>query len=172
MADKPIISSRGLDLVYFEKKHVIPVAVNLSDENLRELDVIYQVEPVQALYERACEVNTFAIERHGEPVAVTGYSLCDDHIHIWAVFTKEMRKQWVRFARASHDLMSFYSQLRPTMICDVWSENEMIIQWLLHLGFDAETVLTDSNGNRIVRFVRCDYEDDSVVNTAQRPAIH
>ena len=172
MAKKPILSSRGLDLVYFEKHHVIPVATTLSDENMRELDVIYGVEPVQALYDRACEVNTFAVERFGKPVAVTGYSLCEDHAHIWAVFTDELRRQWVRFARASEDLMKFYLELKPKLICDVWAENEMIIQWLLHLGFDAEEILLDANGNKIVRFVRCSYEVDDVVNMAQRPTIH
>ena len=172
MAKKPFLSSRGLDLVQFEKHHVIPVVSTLSSENLLEFDVIYGVEPVQALYDRACEVNTFAVERFGKPVAVTGYSLCDGHAHIWAIFTDDLRRQWVRFARASEDLIKFYLELRPKLICDVWAENEMIIQWLLHLGFEADDVLEDSSGNKIVRCVRCRYDSDNVVNTTQRPTIH
>jgi hypothetical protein len=88
------------------------------------------------------------------------------------MFSKDMRKHWVSFARASIKLMAFYNLLHPRLTCDVWTENHMIHQWLVSLGFLPERAIQSANGQMVIRFVRCSPEQKSVQTTTLRPVLH
>lgn len=169
---KAIIENRGLKIVPLEERHILPLAENLSPENLRELEVVYNVSVSEALSYLGPDELVFVVEREGNPVAVTGIVLREESLMMWALFTTDLRKHWISFARASAELIKFYHTMRDTIHCEVWTENEMIHQWLVHLGFDPECFIELQNGQSVVRFVRCQGEQEYVQRDTLRPVLH
>lgn len=169
---KPYIEERGLNLVAFEERHILPFAKNISPENLREFEVLYEIPVIEILKSCLDRSLVFVVEKDGEPLAITGVDLEEDHAFIWCMFSKDMRKNWISFARASEKLMKFYEELNPSLAADVWTENEMIHHWLVHLGFIPEAMIKLSNNQSIIRFVRCTSRKKSVQNKASRPVLH
>jgi hypothetical protein len=167
---KPFLEERGLRLVALEQRHILPFVTNLSAENLREFETLYERSPLESLEAIVHNPLVYAVEKDGQPLAVTGID--PDHGFMWAMFSKDMRKHWVSFARASIKLMAFYNLLHLRLTCDVWTENEMIHQWLVSLGFLPERAIQSANGQVVIRFVRCSPEQKSVQTTTLRPVLH
>ena len=167
-----ILESRGLKLVPFEQRHILPFIQNLSAENLREFETLYEVSPLEALYDLAPDELVFVIEKNGKPIAMTGIVLRDDSGMMWALFSNDLRKNWISFARASDLLIQFYHTMRENIHAEVWSENEMIHQWLAYLGFEPECFIEKENGQSIIRFVRCQSEQNYVQGDLLRPVLH
>ena len=167
-----ILESRGLKLVPFEQRHILPFIQNLSAENLREFETLYEVSPLEALYDLAPDELVFVIEKDGKPIAMTGIVLRDDSGMMWALFSNDLRKNWISFARASDLLIQFYHTMRETIYAEVWSENEMIHQWLAYLGFEPECFIEKENGQSVIRFVRCQSEQNYVQGELLRPVLH
>ena len=167
-----ILESRGLKLVPFEQRHILPFIQNLSAENLREFETLYEVSPLEALYDLAPDELVFVIEKGGKPIAMTGIVLRDDSGMMWALFSNDLRKNWISFARASDLLIQFYHTMRETIHAEVWSENEMIHQWLAYLGFEPECFIEKENGQSIIRFVRCQSDSKYVQGDLLRPVLH
>jgi hypothetical protein len=169
---KPLLQDRGLSLVPLEVRHVDPFIKTMSPENLREFESLYQVAPGDALITAVKEPLVFAVEKDGQPVAITGLALHSEYGLMWCLFSKELRKSWVSFARASRKLIDYYHTLHPVLRSEVWTENEMIHQWLLHLGFWPQDAVELQNGHTVVRFVRCSPEMKSVQTASSRPVLH
>ena len=168
---KPFLEERGLKLVAFEERHILPFASNLSPENVREFEALYAKSPIESL--RSCleMPMVFTVEKDGQPLAVTGLIMTTSCAQMWALFSKDLRKHWVSFARASQKLIEYYHLMHPSIAADVWTENEMIHQWLVHLGFLPEAVIQAGNGQMVIRFVRCSPEQKSVQTTTLRPML-
>ena len=166
--DKPIIESHGLGLYKLKPKHIIPFYNDISEENIRELKVVYQVEPLEALLTLVDRQMVFVVERNHKPLAITGV---DDSGTMWSLFSKSLRKNWVRFARASPDLITFYHHFHDVLTCQVWTENEMIIQWLAHLEFEPDSFF-QSGEIEMAQFVRCKTEQTNVYSLLSRPVMH
>ena len=164
----PVIESHGLQLYPLKPKHIIPFHDDLSEENIKELRVVYKIDPLEALLELMGRQMVFVVERKGKPLAVTGI---DEDGCMWALFSKSLKKNWVRFARASPELIRFYHHFYDELSCQVWTENEMILQWLVHLGFEAE-ILFNSGDAEIAQFVRCKTEQSNVYSLLSRPVMH
>lgn len=164
----PVIESHGLQLYPLKPKHIIPFHDDLSEENIKELRVVYKIDPLEALLELIGRQMVFVVERKGKPLAVTGI---DEDGCMWALFSKSLKKNWVRFARASPELIRFYHHFYDELSCQVWTENEMILQWLVHLGFEAE-ILFNSGDVEIAQFVRCKTEQSNVYSLLSRPVMH
>lgn len=170
--DKPIIEDRGLKLVAFEERHILPFAMDLSAENVREFESLYKISPIEALESIVGDPLVFAVEKDGQPVALTGINIGINDALIWVLFSNQLRKSWISFARASRKLISFYHGFQPNLRAEVWTENEMIHQWLLHLGFEATSIVELDNGQSVVRFVRCNSNEKHVENNSSRPVLH
>ena len=169
---KPLIEERGLELVAFDPAHIPEFVANLSAENMREFESLYEISPTEALVNIAHEPLVFTVLHSGRPVAVTGLILHTEDALMWCLFSKELRRHWISFARASAKLVEFYHTLHPKLRSEVWTENEMIHQWLLHLGFLPEDVIEMPNGQSVVRFVRCSPELKSAQTATSRPVLH
>ena len=146
----------------------MPFYEDLSEENIRELNEAYGVDPLQALLELMTRKMVFVVERNGQPLAITGI---DDEGCMWSLFAKSMKKSWIRFCRASPDLIKFYHHFFDEITCQVWSENEMIHQWLVHLDFEVDALIK-ANGVEFVQFVRCKNEKTNVYSFLSRPVMH
>lgn len=163
------VESRGLKLVKLEPEHVF--AFKMSKENVREFEVVYQQDPIQSLLEASRHPGSFAVVKDGKVLAITGIVDAKGEGLIWSLFSFEMRNNFIRFARASMDLMEAYHQEYTTLVCDIWVENKMIAQWLAFLGFEPEFGFTH-NGADMVRFVRCCGDFEYELPFAQRPVLH
>ena len=171
MADS-ILESRGLKLVPFHERHILPFIRNLSAENIREFETLYEISPLEALYDLSPDELVFVIEKDDKPIAMTGIVLREDSGVMWALFSNDLRKNWISFARASEMLIQFYHTIRETIYSEVWTNNEMIHQWLVHLGFEPECFIEKPNGQSVVRFVRCQPELNHVQADTLRPVLH
>lgn len=170
--DDPVIQSRGMELHRLAKRHVDEFLDDISIENQREFDELYRRDPAEALLAAIGEEGVFAVVRGGKTLAITG--VFEDSMGdgvMWALFTESMKKSFVRFVRASEQLLDYYHERFPTLVCNVWTENHMIHQWLAHLGFQAELVYAH-NDQELVRFVRyCEVIEISLP-FGQRPVFH
>jgi hypothetical protein len=171
MVDKPFLESRGLALVKLTPELVDSFAP--SRENVKEFAEVYKEDPALALraVAKSNKAHSFAVVKGEQPLAITGIVDLHGEGLIWAVFSNELHKNFVSFARASLDLMEFYNRQFPTLVCDVWAQNEMIIQWLCYLRFEPDFGFTH-NGHEMIRFVRSCSDKKSVVTSIQRPVIH
>lgn len=169
---KALIEERGLTLVAFDPAHIQPFVEDISAENMREFESLYQVSPTEALEGIAHEPLIFTVMREERPVAITGLILHSEDALMWCLFSKELKKHWISFARASRKLIEFYHTLHPNLRSEVWTENNMIHQWLLHLGFWPQDIVEMPNGQSVVRFVRCGSESKSVQTSTSRPVLH
>ena len=167
-----IIESRGLKLVPFEERHILPFIRNLSTENLREFETLYKISPLEALYDLGPDELVFVVEKDSKPIAMTGIILQDDSGMMWALFSNDLRKNWISFARASDLLIQFYHSMRDTLYSEVWTENEMIHQWLAYLGFKPECFIEKEDGQSVIRFVRCQSDSEYVQAESLRPVLH
>lgn len=169
---KPLIEERGLQLVPLDQAHIRPFVEDISPETMREFETLYATSPTETLEDLVDEPLVFSVMKDGRPVAITGLVLHTKDALMWAIFTKGLRKHWVSFARASQKLIQFYHTLHPNLRSEVWVKNEMIHQWLLHLGFLPEAVIDLQNGQSVVRFVRCIPEHKSAQTATSRPVLH
>jgi hypothetical protein len=170
--DNPILSSRGMDLLTMTGRHVYEFVANMSVENQKEFAEVYELDPQKSLLRFVDIPGNYAVVRNGKVLALTGVHTMDDgEGMMWALFTKDMKKQFVRFVRASTDLIQFYHSIYPVLNCDVWIESVMIHQWLALLEFHPEFGY-EQNGQQIVRAVRYCSEDETELSSGQRPVVH
>lgn len=169
---KPFIEERGLRLVSFDRAHIQPFVADISPENMREFESLYRASPTESLEAIADEPLVFTVMKDDQPVAITGLVMHTEDALMWCIFSNSLKRHWISFARASRKLVEFYHTLHPNLRSEVWSENEMIHQWLLHLGFQPEGAIEIQNGQVVVRFVRCGSESKSAQTATSRPVLH
>lgn len=166
--DKPLIKHGKFELHQLREADVLPFYLNLSSENVREFDVLYQRDPYSALLEEAGQDMTHAVKIEDKAIAVTGVY----QGVLWAMFSKDIKKNWRGLVRGSPKLISFYHQFFDKLECHIWVENEFTMNWLGHLGFEAKSIDLDDNDNPIVHFVRCNFKRNHVGSKPSRPVMH
>ena len=165
---KPILESHGLKLYQAGLEDVYALKNNLSKENLREIVELYEDTPEELLPRLLEGDMTHAVKFDGEVMALCGV----DRGVMWTMFAKDIRKHWRSFVKASPELVGFYHNFYPSLYCNVWSENQFIHNWLVHLGFLPDSISEDDNKNLTVHFVRCIFDADSVDSNTSRPVMH
>ena len=169
--DKPLIESHGLALHKLRRKHIIPFYENLSTANIKELELAYGLDREKQLTMLLRSVDdqmVFAVTKGEKVLAITGLT---EEGMMWSMFSKDMRKNWVSFARASPELIRYYHHFFDEIECRVWIRNGMIHQWLAHLGFEA-IGMSGVDGVDFVHFVRCKEIQDNVHSLVSRPVMH
>lgn len=161
--------SRGLRLAPLTPEHIL--SFKMSKENVREFAEVYKENPIHSLLEASKDPGTYAVLKGDEVLAITGIVNMRGEGLVWALFSQNMRKHFVRFARASEDLMEMHHQTYTTLVCDIWIQSTAIAQWLVFLGFEPEFEF-QHNGQQMVRFVRCCAEVDYELPFGQRPVLH
>ena len=71
MADV-ILNSHGLDLVKLKPSHIFPFLENLSNENKREFEELYESDPLECLLDCLKDEMVYAIVKGNMPLAITG----------------------------------------------------------------------------------------------------
>lgn len=165
---RPIISSHGLDLYNTTDEDVGSLLGSLSKENLREISELYQTTPEEMFKRLMAGEMIHSVKMGDEVVALSGVI---DGV-MWSMFSRKIRKHWRLFVKASPDLIQFYHYFYPSLHCHVWSENVFVHNWLIHLGFVPDSLLTDSEQNVTVVFVRCNSPTSAIFSPISRPVMH
>ena len=163
---EPIIKAGKIELYKFKGKHVFPLYQNMSEQNLKELDVLYERDALEVLLEALDDDLCHVVEVDGKPVAICGVR---EQV-LWTMFTKDIRKHWRSFVKESPRLIRFYHMFYDELYCSVWDQNIFIHNWLMHLGFAPLNSKTKKH--TVVNFVRCNYWDDDVDSKESRPVTH
>ena len=138
----------------------------MSKENIREFAVVYKMNILEALILALDDDLCHAVEVKGVPVA-----LCGVHEGVlWTMFSKDIRKHWRSFVKASPRLVEFYHSFYDKLYCNVWEENVFILNWLVHLGFEPYSI--EEREHSIVNFVRCNRIEYGVGSKESRPVMH
>lgn len=166
--DKPIIKYREFELYNLKEEDILPFSHNLSKENVREFDVLYNTNPYDGLLSMLDDDLSHAVKVDGEVVAVSGVY---DKI-FYAMFSKSIKKNWRGLVRGSPRLISHYHNFFDELECNIWSENIFTMNWVCHLGFEPKHNYTDVRGNRMVHFVRCNFWGSNVDSKESRPVMH
>lgn len=166
--DKPLVKHGKFELYKLREADVLPFYLNLSKENAREFEVLYDEDPYSSLLEIVQEDLVHAVKVDRKTIAITGVY----QGVFWALFSKDIKKNWRGLVRGSPKLISFYHQFFDQMECNIWSENEFTLHWVTHLGFEPKQLYTDENGHPMVHFVRCNYWFDDIHSKISRPVMH
>jgi len=161
-----VLRSHGLSLVKLKPCHIFPFLQDMSIENKREFSELYKLDPLESLLQCLNDDMVFAVVKGDRPLAITGIN---EHSQMWALFSKYMKQNWIRFARASPDLIGFYHLYHDQISCDVWTESDMIVQWLAYLEFEPIFISKESN---ILHFVRCNLDSNNTNSRISRPVMH
>jgi hypothetical protein len=141
--------SRGLSLSPLRLDHIFVFRPHpLSEEEVR---VIYGKEIKRALTYRMRESECYAVTSGDDVYAITGI---EPDGMMWCLFSVLIEGNFIKMARASRDLIRFYHKKSSRLTCDIWDENESIMQWLAALGFKPTGMYCFGDHN-LVRFVRC-----------------
>jgi hypothetical protein len=165
---KPLVKHGQFELHKLKQKHIGPFVKNMSLENLREFHVLYEADPYEGLLSALEDDLCHAVLVGSDVAAICGVY---DGV-MWSLFSKDIKKHWRTFVRASPKLINFYHNFHDELQCQVWDENTFIHNWLVHLGFQPEFIATDDRGYTTVNFVRCNYWFDDVHSKASRPVMH
>ena len=163
------LKSRGLKLEKLTVRHVDLFMMDISTETAKEFEFVYELEPYNAFLDLVGFDGQYAITKDGHVLGLSGVWEEEEGGLMWAVFTNEMKRNFVKFARASKDLRDFYLSKYDQVFCAVWSESHMIMQWLAFLGF-TPCDQHWQNGQTLIRF--CCKRDKSDLPSGQRPVIH
>lgn len=166
--DKPLIEFEGLELWPLMPKHIFPFYENMSDETRHEFEFVYCIEPLRGLLDVLNDQMVYAVTQGDSVLSITGV---DDAGVMWAIFSKDMRKNFKKFARGSFELIRFYHHFFPELRCIIWNESQMIYRWLQFIGFELEAEVTDGRVD-FFQFVRCKDYEDNVHSFVSRPVMH
>ena len=165
---KALLKHGEFELHKMEEKHVIPFCNNLSPQNIREFQVLYEEDPLSSLYDVLNDDLAHVVTVEGRPVAALGVY----EGVVWVMFSRDVKKYWRSFVRMSPKILRFYHQFYEQLDAIVWDENTFIHNWLVHLGFEPQFIEEDNRGMRTVHFVRCNYWYDDIDSGPSRPVMH
>lgn len=165
---KPLLKHGKFELHKLGEADILPFYMNLSKENVREFEVLYDEDPYQALLELMNDDFVHSVKIDGAVVAVTGVYQGT----FWAMFSKDIVNNWRGLVRGSPKLVDFYHKFFDELECNIWSENEFTMNWVSHLGFEAKHAFLDDRDNQQVHFVRCKHWFNDVHSRISRPVMH
>jgi hypothetical protein len=175
--DELIMTYRGLDLIRATPEHVEDFVPNLSDENLEEFDRLYGLDPeesIKNLIDNTSEV--YSVVKDGEVLAMTGLAPANGGNIMWALFSNQLRRHWISFARASHKLIQYFHIYHPVLYCEVWAKSTTIHVWLCSLGFEPRarffTEGADEEQLEVIQFVHCQQPTLNAFTESPRPVAH
>ncbi len=137
-------------------RDVTIVAATMS-QNDREECRLLGFTPFDALLQGYNDGITFTIHDGETTSGMCGVTPIDaDSARVWFLGTEELRSNR-SFIRCSISMRRYFHRLFPCLENIVPATSEATIGWLTFLGFTFDLVAVDVNGNRFLRFVRCDY---------------
>lgn len=168
---KVILKQGLLELVPAQMKHVIPLYQNLSKENLFELQIA-DLDPIAFFINSVRKDYVYVVEKKGKPLAITGIEHDDNQSAVmWAMFTNDIKENWVGFLRSSPKLIEFFHLYYYKLNMNILAENEQIIEWAMWLKFVPEYSFIENN-IEYIHFVRCNQDKKNVYTLSSRPVIH
>ena len=146
----------------------MPFYRNLSLENLREFQVLYEENPLENMFAALEDELSHVVTKGDDIIAMLGVY---DGV-LWCMFSKEIKKHWRGFVRMSPKIIAFYHNFYDDLDTVVWDQNTFVLNLMVHLGFEPRLIEEDERGLSTVHFVRCKYPDDEFHSHSSRPVMH
>ena len=161
-------------LTPFTLDHIDEVVDKLSPENRRELKILGYLSVRKAIEEMQKSSECYIARKgNGGFLAVGGLWHSDDQDfpQMFAIFSDEIKENFIAMARGSRMMVDFFDKTQTHMSMTILADYEFMLDWSSWLGFEAIGV-TESGGNKYVEFVRCNPKQNNVYDDSLRPVMH
>lgn len=174
MEEVKLIKRGKYYLTPLRPEHLPEIEKNLSQENRRELKLLGYTDIMEALEEMQSYSECYLARKEGEPFIFVGglwYSGGEDMPQMFAMFSKELGKNFTAIVRGSKMFLDYLDQTSPNTTMTILAEYEHMLQWATWLGYEPVGVAANGAA-KYVEFVRCKYPYESVYDDTSRPVMH
>lgn len=150
------------------------IVEHLSDNNVEELRLLGHLDVGAAMRDMVLNSECYIARKDGERFTFVGGlwpSNEDGPPQMFALFSSDLRKNFVSIAKGSRSLIEMFDKYHSEMTMTILMKNEAMLNWACWLGFEP-THITESNGNEYVSFVRCILPKTNVYTDESRPVMH
>lgn len=173
--DEPKILKRGeAYLTPMQPYHIDEFVKVISKESVRELALLGYDNIRDAISEAYSSSGSYIVRGADSKILCVGglwHEGDQEFPQMFAMFSKDVGKNFQMLARGSRMLVQFLGQAHPHMTMTILSEHESMLSWATWLGFEPIGFIK-SGGHGYVEFVRCNLEESNVYNRPSRPAKH
>lgn len=174
MAELKLIKRGEYYLTPLTEKHIDELLEVLSDENVEEIALLGYSNPRHALTEMHQSAEAYIVRRgDGPPLCVAGifYDKVDDTPQMFAMFSRDMKRNFHAMSRGSRMFVNFFDQSHDAMTMTILSKFTPMLDWASWLGFEP-VGLSSYRKNDYVEFVRCNPLRKNVSDKPSRPVMH
>lgn len=171
MADVKILKRGGVYITPAKHKHFDMIERYLSPESVEELAILgYEVrDAMETMLETS---QAFVIMKDdGTFLGVAGLQHFGQYPQMFAMFSTEVKGNFVAMARGSRMLLRMFQAQEDTITMTILAKHGAMIQWAAWLGFGL-TGSSVRDGHEYVEFVRCCCPECCGGNKPPRPAMH
>jgi len=169
-----IISRGKLYLTPLKQHHLQEIHDNLHPENIRELKLMGYDDIMVALEQMLRDSDCYLARKEGGPFLFVGglwFDQDQEFPQVFAMFSKNMKKDYVSLARGSRMLINFFDQMFPNTTMTILSDYEGMLNWATWLGYEPVGII-EHGENSYVEFVRCTIPPKDVYDDESRPMMH
>ena len=150
------------------------IVEHLSEKNVEELMLLGYDSVSEAIGDMIANAECYIARKDGHPFTFVGGLWPDadgDPPQMFAMFSSDLRKNFVSIAKGSKALVKMFDQYHDTMTMTILSKNEAMLNWATWLGF-SPVAITERNDEQYVSFVRCIMPKTNVYTGESRPVMH
>ena len=150
------------------------IVEHLSNENVEELMLLGYNSYRDAIRDMILTAECYIARKEGQPFTFVGGLWPDPDLgppQMFALFSSDLRKNFVSIAKGSKALLKMFDQHHDTLSMTILARNEAMLNWASWLGFVPEAI-TEQSGGQYVSFVRCILPKTNVYTCESRPVMH
>ena len=150
------------------------IVEHLSEKNVEELFLLGYDSVEEAIDDMIASAECYIARKDGYTFTFVGGLWPDadgDPPQMFAMFSSDLRKNFVSIAKGSKALIKMFDQYHDTMTMTILAKNEAMLNWATWLGFSPVSI-TERHGEEYVSFVRCIMPKTNVYTNESRPVMH
>jgi hypothetical protein len=150
------------------------IVEHLSEQNVEELMLLGHSNVSEAIRYMILNTECYIARKDGHPFTFVGGlwpDLDGNAPQMFALFSSDLRENFVSIARGSKDLLKIFEQYHDTILMKILMKNEAMLNWACWLGFTPVEII-ESDGVQYVSFVRCILPKTNVYTCESRPVMH
>jgi hypothetical protein len=150
------------------------IVEHLSEQNVEELMLLGYDSVNEAIEDMITNSECYIARKDGHRFTFVGGLWPDaegDPPQMFAMFSSDLRKNFVSIAKGSKALIKMFDHYHDTMTMTILAKNEGMLNWASWLGFYPVRI-TEQHGEQYVSFVRCIMPKTNVYTGESRPVMH
>ena len=170
-----VIQRGSYQLVPACASDVPEIVKHLSIESARELKLLGYSSVKEGIEEMVSSAECYIARRDGCVYSCVGglfHGSENDDPQMFAMFSGNIRDNFIPIARGSKTLVKLFDKFHPRMTMTILSEHEAMLNWALWLGFEVVSTMNDTNNHEYINFVRCNPSMKDAYSGESRPVMH